>query len=211
MFEDAVGTLLEFSFIKEENVGEVFAMHRLVQLATRKWLELYQRTEDYKEKAVSVLSDHYPDGNYENWNRCELLEPHAQIIFGYKYSSQRFRLQQALVLHNGTWYASVRGGYEVANDRIDAAVKIRKEYLDTDSLDIMNSLDEVLPGHDQTVAHLFHAPRSGRALRHPCTHHRRCAGLCKTINIKCVILRLIQKLQLSLYAFLLFLLRLDLQ
>ena len=69
MFEDAVGTLLEFSFIKEENVGAVFAMHRLVQLATRKWLELYQKTEDCKEKAVGVLSDHYPDGYYEDWNR----------------------------------------------------------------------------------------------------------------------------------------------
>lgn len=71
--EDALATLDEFSLITIEKGGKSFEMHRLVQLATRKWVE---RTGDSKRRqgeAVEVVAKAFPNGSYSNWKTCETL------------------------------------------------------------------------------------------------------------------------------------------
>ena len=54
-FEMDVQTLRDFSFISTTSDPTVFEMHRLVQLATRKWLEANKQLEKWKEQYIKIL------------------------------------------------------------------------------------------------------------------------------------------------------------
>ena len=45
-------------------------MHRLVQFTTKKWLELNQELDKWKEKYVRLIDNNYPVGRHENWAVC---------------------------------------------------------------------------------------------------------------------------------------------
>lgn len=65
-FEMDVRTLRDFSFISTTSDPTVFEMHRLVQLATRKWLEANEQLEKWKEQYIKILYEELPNGEYEN-------------------------------------------------------------------------------------------------------------------------------------------------
>ncbi len=65
-FEDALTVLLGFSLIIEESSKKSFEMHRLVQLATRKWLESHGKIVKWNQTALEVIETAFPDGRYEN-------------------------------------------------------------------------------------------------------------------------------------------------
>ena len=92
-FENAIGVLLQFSLVAEEREKHVFSIHRLVQLATRKWIETCGGSERFQEDALRLVYRQYPEGRYENWTTCEALEPHAQIILDNIYDSKDCQLQ----------------------------------------------------------------------------------------------------------------------
>ena len=64
--EKAVGVLKAFSFIVTSTDGKTLNMHRLVQLAMRKWLIVEELEKVWAEKALLILSDLHPYGNHEN-------------------------------------------------------------------------------------------------------------------------------------------------
>jgi hypothetical protein len=107
---------------------------------TRKWLEIHGEIEQKKEEALSLLAQKYPPGEHTNWKICEALEPHAQGVLKYHYATKRHRLERAEVLHNSAWYVWARGDYGKAKGRIQEAVETRKELLDTDDPETLNSL-----------------------------------------------------------------------
>jgi tetratricopeptide (TPR) repeat protein len=140
VFEDAIGTLIEFSFVAALEDEDNFEMHPLVQLSTRKWLEIHGEMEQRKEEALSLLAQKYPPGEPTYWKICEALEPHAQAVLKYHYATKHHRLERARVLHNSAWYAWARGDYGKAKGRIEEAAETRKELLDTDDRETLDSL-----------------------------------------------------------------------
>jgi hypothetical protein len=72
-FEDDVMALRNFSFISINADRTTFEMHRLVQLATRKWLEAHGQLERWKQQFVRNLYVEFPTGEYENWPKCQEL------------------------------------------------------------------------------------------------------------------------------------------
>ena len=79
-FEDDLLFLRDFAFVSIREDGLSFDMHRLVQLATRKWVERHQELERWQGMAVEVVANAFPNGNYENWEICDALLPHAQKV-----------------------------------------------------------------------------------------------------------------------------------
>ncbi|ERF75647.1 hypothetical protein EPUS_08800 [Endocarpon pusillum Z07020] len=77
MFEEAVDRLRSYSFVSLGK-NETFEMYGLVQLATRKWLAMCGDDEKWKAQFSRNLNALLPNGNYENWARCEMLFPHAK-------------------------------------------------------------------------------------------------------------------------------------
>jgi hypothetical protein len=66
-----------FSFVSSQEDGDNFEMHPLVQLSTRKWLEIHGEVEQRKEETLSLLSQKFPNGEHTNWTIFEALEPYT--------------------------------------------------------------------------------------------------------------------------------------
>jgi hypothetical protein len=94
-----------------------------------------------KEEVLNLLSEKYPNGEYENWNICEALEPHIQILLEYQYISPNCRLKRADLLHKNACYFLIRGDFGISNSRAQEAVEIKKELLGLSNADTLNSLD----------------------------------------------------------------------
>jgi tetratricopeptide (TPR) repeat protein len=137
-FDDAIGKLASFSFIEAEKDWDIFQMHRLVQLSTKKWLEAHGEIEKRKADVLKLLSKKFPNGNYENWKICEALDPHTRTVLAY--TIQGCKLERADILHHSAWYVWARGNYEIAKDMIQKAVDAREELLGRDHPNTLRSL-----------------------------------------------------------------------
>lgn len=78
-FEDDALTLRDYSFIAATTDEMTFEMHSLVQLGTRKWLESRKKLDEWRERFISNLCTELPIGEYENWDKCQALFPHARV------------------------------------------------------------------------------------------------------------------------------------
>ncbi|KAI4086952.1 MAG: hypothetical protein L6R37_008369 [Teloschistes peruensis] len=105
-FEEDIEVLRSFSLIALGIETDVFEMHRLVQFAMRKWLEQRQELEEWKERYIDIMADAFPSGRYENWGRCQMLFPHAELLIEYRPIEESFLQRWAAVLDNAAWYAA---------------------------------------------------------------------------------------------------------
>ncbi|KAL2859775.1 P-loop containing nucleoside triphosphate hydrolase protein [Aspergillus lucknowensis] len=126
-FEDDVTTLRNYSFIFVDESGTSFTMHRLMQLTTRAWLKSYGEIEQWRERFIHNLSNEFPTGEYDNWERCRSLFPHVRAAMSQRPGAREPLLRWAGLLHRGAWYASESGNIA---DAKDMASKSHKERLD---------------------------------------------------------------------------------
>ncbi|KAH8742291.1 hypothetical protein F5883DRAFT_656864 [Diaporthe sp. PMI_573] len=113
-FEDDLAILRNYCLISLNKTGDVFEMHNLVQLATRKWLSVDDRTENFKEQFVSRIAREFPTGDYSNWATCETLFAHVEKAFNHRPIGGKPLEEWARVLYNGSWYAHGQGRYSLA-------------------------------------------------------------------------------------------------
>lgn len=45
-------------------------MHELVQLSTKKWLDIYGESEKFKKKYINRMAQAFPTGDFETWEVC---------------------------------------------------------------------------------------------------------------------------------------------
>ncbi|KAH7342496.1 hypothetical protein BKA65DRAFT_400861 [Rhexocercosporidium sp. MPI-PUGE-AT-0058] len=127
--EDALAPLDEFSLITVEKGGKSFEMHRLIQLATRKWVEQYGNGKRWWSEAIGLVSKAFPNGSYSNWKTCETLSPHALQVLRYVLDSRQSMLDRASLLHNMSWYNWIQGRYEVARAESKESLAIHEQCL----------------------------------------------------------------------------------
>ncbi|CZR65200.1 related to kinesin light chain 1 [Phialocephala subalpina] len=139
--EAALNPLHEFSLISVEREGASFEMHRLVQLATQKWLEKYQEVERWRGKAVEVVSNAFPNGDYSNWEMCETLWPHAQEVLRSKFALDAYYLAQASLLYHMAWYSWLQGRYVLARAQSQESLDIREQSLECNDIRIFDSVE----------------------------------------------------------------------
>ena len=128
-FTTALGTLQAFSLISVGADGATYELHRLVQLATRKWLEMQDKITSWQEKALSAVANMFPEGVFENWTTCESLLPHAQTVIQYGYTNGICSPEFPHLLSNLAIFDQEQGRYEIACVKILAAIDIRKRIL----------------------------------------------------------------------------------
>jgi hypothetical protein len=103
-FEDDVLLLRNYSFISVTEDHLVFEMHALVQLAMRKWLETHKQVEIWQQRFIQNLTGTFPNGEYENWEQCQLLLPHVKVAVVQQPQEKYALLQWASLLYNAAWY-----------------------------------------------------------------------------------------------------------
>jgi hypothetical protein len=64
-FEDAVAPLMSFSLIRTEIGGQLFEMHRLVQLSIQQWLKHKQQLEKWAKESHHVMEKTFPSGEHK--------------------------------------------------------------------------------------------------------------------------------------------------
>ena len=78
-YRRAIGTLLGFSLVSEEQGEEVYELHRLVQLSVHAYLSP-KETSEWKGRAVEVVSTLYPEYNHGVRHMCAVYLPHALAV-----------------------------------------------------------------------------------------------------------------------------------
>ena len=132
--------LRNFSFISVNVDGTTFKMHRLVQLATRKWLEAHGQLEKWKQQFVRKLCEEFPTGEYENWAVCQALFPHAKSAAAQQPEEQDPLRDWASILYKAAWYAWRMGNGVEAEEMSVQAMKARKKILGREDEDTLWSM-----------------------------------------------------------------------
>ncbi|KXJ84864.1 hypothetical protein Micbo1qcDRAFT_169885 [Microdochium bolleyi] len=128
-FDDDLLMLRSYSLISIDETGEVFEMHRLVQLATRRWLSTKERVELFKEQFVSRMARGFPTGAYDNWATCQRLFAHVEGAISHRPKGGESLKEWAQVLYNGSWYAQGQGRYSLAETMAKKSRDARLETL----------------------------------------------------------------------------------
>ena len=108
-FDNAIALLLDFSLISQVRSRKAFGMHRLVQIATRTWLEKHNEKGLWQGTAVTMLAHVFPGGELETREMCASLLPHTNVVAEYEYTSSEYELQLANLLSSRGLYLYQEG------------------------------------------------------------------------------------------------------
>ena len=140
-FEDDIVVLKNFSLVTINVDGDMFEMHSLVQLSTRKWLEENGQLEIWKQDYVARLCRAYPPGNYENWKSCQSLFAHANAAVEQKPTGQKSVTEWALLLYNAGWYSWAKGTPKEAEKMLQKATRAREKFLGQEAPETLAGVD----------------------------------------------------------------------
>lgn len=134
-FEDDILMLKNYSLIFINIDKTIYRMHRLVQLASHKWLEAHGQLEIWKQQYIKRLCAVFPAGKYENWAKCGALFPHVQLALAQQPEGDDSLREWALLLYNAAWYALLRGSFQDAEKMSVIAMKVwQKQFSPDDSM-----------------------------------------------------------------------------
>lgn len=129
----ALGALQAFFLVHVGKGGETYELHRLVQLATQRWLESNGIKEEMQRDALFLIANRFPDGSLETWTECEKLVPHASKVFQYKYTDEACKLRYAVLLRSMAHYELGQGHYKTAYTRGTAALELQEKLLGSEN------------------------------------------------------------------------------
>jgi hypothetical protein len=150
-FEEAVAPLCSFSLVKTQigkqsaqQLGwQLFEMHSLVQLATKKWLALHCQVHMWQKASLRIMAAAFPGGRPETWTVCRALLPHARKLLDYSTKENEARLHQATVANSTAWYLVHMGEYVTAESIGRRAMITREELLGPEHTDTLISVSHL--------------------------------------------------------------------
>ena len=128
-FNKAIGILQAYSLIRTEKDGSSFEVHRLIQLSTQRWLSLQQMQTAWQERALKLMVEKFPTGQYGTWKECESLLLHAKCVAKYDYTHDALLVQRALLLENIAAYDLSQGRPTAAYLQLKDVLEIRERHL----------------------------------------------------------------------------------
>ncbi|KAK3170198.1 hypothetical protein OEA41_009584 [Lepraria neglecta] len=144
----AIGVLKTFSLIKADSGSRTFRMHRLIQLATQRWLEL-GTIDEWQDMALVSVYDCITQGKvydlYRNW---ETISPHVIKVLDSGAGKTHIRtkshlLIRACVLGNEASYDIFQGRNEAAQRRRTEALNLDQKFLAPDSVEVIKCMSRV--------------------------------------------------------------------
>ncbi|KAK5987383.1 Kinesin light chain 1 [Cladobotryum mycophilum] len=138
-FEDDIAMLRDYCLITMNEEGDIFKMHGLVQLSTRKSLDASGLQEPFKQQFIERLAAAFPTGDYSNWATCQTLFAHVEAAVNYRPSDSSLE-SWATLLYNGSCYAESQGRYDVAERMAYKSWKARTTKLGPDHLKTISSM-----------------------------------------------------------------------
>lgn len=148
-FEEAVALLKAFSFLNEND--SVFSTHRLVQLATRWWLEeeVPENVDKWALEALKSIASQFPgpvdDPGSEYFKLAEILLPHAELILQHQFKkiTEESELARAKLLTSSGRYIHWKGSYDEARLRFERSMEINVFYLGEKHVQTIESMAQL--------------------------------------------------------------------
>ena len=140
-FEDDILTLRHYSFISANANDTTFEMHRLVQLATREWLQVHGQQERWKQLFIKNLNAAFPIEEYDNWVKCQMLFPHVQSAATHQPEEQDALIVWASILCKAALYVLEIGNWLDAEKMSIQAMKVRQKILGHEHNDTLNIME----------------------------------------------------------------------
>lgn len=131
-FCEVMGPLLSFSLVRAETTGQMFELHRLVQITTRHWLERDNSRQYWVDCAIGRMAELFPPAfcQRDKWTACETLLSHVEEVLGNEAGSEHHRLKYARLLNDSSWYLIERkGDLLLAEERSKKALVIQQNIL----------------------------------------------------------------------------------
>ncbi|KAJ5107689.1 hypothetical protein N7456_004364 [Penicillium angulare] len=142
-FLEDVVVLREYSFLSFGRDTELFEMHRMVQLATRKWLETEGKAEKWRLEFIQRLLNAFPDAGDDVTEKAQMvgqeLLPHVEAAMGQRPSSESDISKWTELLMNAAIFSSPENPVMVLR-MANAALESRKQIFglkDEDTLGCM--------------------------------------------------------------------------
>ena len=154
-FDNAIALLLDFSLISQVESRKAFGMHRLVQIATRTWLEKHDEKGLWEGTAVTMLAQVFPSGSFETRETCASLLPHTNVVGEYEYRNVEYKLQLANLLHNRSWYLYQEGKDYLAKEDAQRVLDIRLNLLTREDISVsaaMSNMGAILSALGEDLA-----------------------------------------------------------
>ena len=142
-FDDALAPLLSFSLVKTEIGAQALAMHRLVQLSMRRWLEAESELGRWVKESILALSAAFPSGDYATWEQCRVLLPHVKEIVAHRTEDREGVEKQAESASRAGWYLLLNGEYTAAEGLIRLSLRIREKVLGLEHPDTLASVSQL--------------------------------------------------------------------
>ena len=139
-FQMAVGMLKAFSMIKAESGDKVFSTHRLVHLATQRWLELEGEIDKWQEIALKSVCCCIPRSLLSRyWREWESISPHVVKVLQNDAGKESIRTkdhlsERALLLLMQGDYLGVREGGNAALPYYIESLELMTQLFGADSL-----------------------------------------------------------------------------
>lgn len=121
-FDADVSTLQEYCLINVRVQGTL-EMHRLVQMATRKWLAGHDELKGWQERYIRTMEKAFPKAQYDNWPQCQMLFPHIEKMLQYGTMNSDSLRRWATVLFRASCYAVEQGWYRKAETMAQASMQ----------------------------------------------------------------------------------------
>ncbi|KAF2726975.1 hypothetical protein EJ04DRAFT_479753, partial [Polyplosphaeria fusca] len=144
-FEDDLDVLVAYSLVKVTADTDTCEMHQLVQFCTREWLSSFKEAERWRRRFTALMAREFPNGEYENWPKCQRLLPHVEPMFGEKPAQEEMLEDWARVLSNAGWYLWKQGQYVAAESIIMEAIQIREKRAGKMGLQTLDSMSILAP------------------------------------------------------------------
>jgi tetratricopeptide (TPR) repeat protein len=137
----SIGTLFSYSLISHQVQSDMVSVHPLVQASLRYWLREEGRHEAEAQKVLSLMADVFPNGEYENWEKCKVLMPHAEMVLEYHDGKQMDQDQRGRLLNHMAWYEYRCGMYPEAFRHAEAAYQGLRSTLGETAFATLKSLN----------------------------------------------------------------------
>ncbi|PYH92485.1 TPR-like protein [Aspergillus ellipticus CBS 707.79] len=147
-FEEDLIILRNYLMISSSADGTSFEMHRLVQLAMRKWLEACGMFEKWKQRFIKILCREFPEGNFENWALCEPLFSHVQSAAMQRPEGEQSLQEWAGLLYQAAWYAASKENGAESEKMAILSMRTRQRLFGPNTLEAIDSVEIVGMAYD---------------------------------------------------------------
>jgi tetratricopeptide (TPR) repeat protein len=139
-FEDDMQILTSYALVEASSEWN-FEMHRLVQTSTRKWLEVNNQLEHWKEVYTRILNEKFSDYG-EDYSICQVVIPHVQAAIDLRPSSPNSLAIWAALLYSAGSFLYLSGQYELSEKVILTCLETRQRLLGPEHSDVLRVMNQ---------------------------------------------------------------------